>query len=286
MDRASEIPKGTTGLELTELNWLYDHHKTKEIERQQMVVDLELKSGDKVLDLGCGPGLWTQMLAEQVLPNGLVVGLDFDSHLIDFAQKQLIEADRYANTVQYKVGDFHETPFEDGFFDLVFFGNCFAYLTDFHKALQEQKRITKVGGRVAAKDFDGAIIIFHPIDPVLQNKVLTATATGLRDNPPKPFFNNYTGRNLHGLFLQEKFINVTTKSYAVQKLFPLSPEAKRYISGNAKWYAKMGADYLSETELKQWDAHFDPDSADYILDRDDFYFCMLEVVTIGTVDSK
>ncbi|HEX7514927.1 MAG TPA: methyltransferase, partial [archaeon] len=76
--------------------------------------------------------------------------------------------------------------------------------------------------------------------------------------------------------------DVSTKSYAIQKLSPLIPEAKRYIAGNAEWHAKIGTPYLSEEDLNQWRTHFDPNSDNYILDLEEFYFCMLEVLTIGT----
>ena len=39
-----------------------------------------------VLDLGCGPGLWSSMFAEKVKPNGRVVGVDIDSRWIDYAE--------------------------------------------------------------------------------------------------------------------------------------------------------------------------------------------------------
>ena len=75
-------------MELTELNWLLDHHKTKEHERWRMVEDLYLKPGDKVLDLGCGPGLWVPMFAEKVAPDGKVVGADFDETLVEYAKNR------------------------------------------------------------------------------------------------------------------------------------------------------------------------------------------------------
>jgi len=282
MVETEKLFEGETGLELTHVEWLVDHHKAKEQERRQMVDDLNLKPGDVVLDLGCGPGLWTPLLAEKVKPNGRVIGLDFDPALINYAVNNL-EKEPLRDIIEFREADFNASPFEDDTFDLIFFSNCFAYVTEPLKALEEQARVTKKGERVAAKDFDGAIIIFHPIDPCLSLKVMAATARRLQENPPEPLFDNYVGRKMHRFFLQTGFKDVSTKTYAIQKLSPLTPEAKRYITGNAEWYARMGSPYLSEEDLQQWQAHFDPTSDKYILDLEEFYFCMLEVLTIGTV---
>jgi hypothetical protein len=145
------------------------------------------------------------------------------------------------------------------------------------------KRVTKKGGRIAAKDFDGALFIVHPIEPQLSLKILAAAAQALKENPLEPLFDNFIGRKMHGLFLQAGFKDVSTTSRAIQILSPLIPEAKRYITGNAEWHAKIGSPYSSEEDLKQWRAHFDPNSDNYILDLEEFYFCMLEVLTVGTV---
>jgi ubiquinone/menaquinone biosynthesis C-methylase UbiE len=269
-------------LELIDLEWLLDHHKSKEQERIQMVESFNIKPGDIVLDLGCGPGLWTSALAEKVKPNGKVIGVDSTPELLNFAIKNL-EKDPLKHLIEFKKSDFHEIPFRSDMFDFIFFGNCFAYVEDHFKVIEEMKRAAKPGGRVAAKDFDGGLFIVHPIDPCLTLRVLSASAQSLKEKPIEPKFDNFTGRIMHGLFVKAGFKDVTTTSYAIQKLSPLSPEVKHYIAGNAEWLVKTGSPYLSEEDAQQWRSHFDPNSENYVLDLQEFYFCMLEIITIGTV---
>ena len=78
-----------TVLEFGCTNWIYDHHKAKEEERYQMLDDLHLKAGDVVLDLGCGPGFWTVMLAEKVKPDGKVIGIDLTPEFLSYARENL-----------------------------------------------------------------------------------------------------------------------------------------------------------------------------------------------------
>ncbi len=106
--------------------------------------------------------------------------------------------------------------------------------------MEEQKRVTRKGGRIAVKDFQGSVLVVHPIEPLLTLKVVTAAAQALKDNPPNPPFDNFSGQKLRGLLLKAGLKNVSATSYAVQMLPPLTPEAKRYITGNAKWYADKG----------------------------------------------
>ena len=274
--------QSTQGMEWISLEWLLDHHKTKEQERRRMVADLNLAPGDAILDLGCGPGLWTPLFAEKVKPNGRVVGVDVSPELIDYAVSTL-EKEPLKDIIEFRVADVCAIPFEDNSFDTLFCGNCFAYLTNHLKVLEEQKRVTKKGGRVVAKEFDDGLIILHPIDPHLSLKVMAAVAQGLKENPRDPPFDNFAGRKLHGMFLQAGFKDVSTVPYAIQKVSPLKAYAKRYITGNAEWYAQIGAPYLSEEDLQRWEAHFDPNSDEYILDLEEFYFCMVEMITVGAV---
>jgi ubiquinone/menaquinone biosynthesis C-methylase UbiE len=262
--------------------WLLDHHIAKEEQRHKMVEDLNLKSGEIVLDLGCGPGLWTHMLAEKVKPDGRIIGLDSNRAFLNYALKNNKKG-QFKKIVEFHEGNFYSLPFEKETFDLVLFGNCISYVKEYQKVLKEQKRVTKKGGRIAVRDFEGSVLVIHPIEPLLTMKVLTAAAQALKDNPPDPFFDNFPGQKLRGHLVKAGLKKISCFSYAVHALPPLTSEEKRYIIGWLKWYSDKGKAYLSTEDLEQWLAYFDPCSDEYILDSDEFYFCALDIMAIGEV---
>ena len=274
--------QSTRGLQLSSVEWLLDHHRAKEAERRQMVDDLGLRSGDRVLDSASGPGLWSRLFAEKVQPGGRVVALDFSPDLLEYAQASLRE-DPLGGVIDLVLGEFNLLPFDGGVFDATFLGNCFCYIHDVLAVLERHKHVTRPGGRVISKEFDGGAVIFHPVDPTLTLKVLTGTAQALAARTGRDRFDNFVGRKMHGMFVRAGFTAVSTRSYAIQKAPPLSRATKRYIRSNADWYGRTAAPYLSDDEQRQWANAFDPASDDCILDRDDFYFGMVETVTEGTV---
>lgn len=269
-----------------------------------MVADLHFQVGQRILDLGSGPGLWTSMFAEKVAPCGQVIGLDFSAQLIDYAVSRLDEDPRRELT-NFTLGDFSTVPFRGRTFDAVFMGNCLSYVADALGVIHEMKRVTGPGGRVVSKEFDDATLIFHPIDPHLTAKVLQAVTGALYKAPdlvhyggqgppasPDPFvaveasvphFDSFMGREMHGLFLRSGFVDVSTTPYAIQKVPPLGPAAKRYMQGNGKWLGATAAPYLYDEDQRRWEAAFDPAADEYVLDNEDFYFCMTEMVTVGTL---
>jgi ubiquinone/menaquinone biosynthesis C-methylase UbiE len=274
--------QNTRGLQLSSVGWLLDHHQAKENDRRQMVNDLRLGPGDRVLDSASGPGLWSRLFAEKVHPGGRVVALDFSPELLGYARATLRE-DPLEDVIDLVLGEFSRLPFDGGTFDVAFLGNCFCYVADIPAVLKQHKDVTRAGGRVISKEFDGGAVIFHPVDATLTLKVVTGAAQALAGRTGPSRFDNFVGRKMHGMFLQAGFTVVSTRSYAIQKLFPLSPVMTRYIRSNAEWYGRMAMPYLSDEEQCQWANAFDLDSDACVLDRPDFYFSMIETVTEGTV---
>lgn len=109
-----------------------------------------LSSGDTLLDLACGPGIYTRPFAREVAP-GVAVGVDLSPAMLRHARRRA-RAARLGNLALVR-GDALHLPFADGRFDAV---NCCGALhlfPDADQALREACRVLKPGGRVTIAAF-------------------------------------------------------------------------------------------------------------------------------------
>lgn len=60
--------------------------------RQRAIAKLDLRPGDRVLDVACGTGLSLQSLRDAVGPEGQVVGVDLSPDMIGLAQQRVVQA--------------------------------------------------------------------------------------------------------------------------------------------------------------------------------------------------
>nr|WP_319386701.1 methyltransferase domain-containing protein [uncultured Roseibium sp.] len=102
--------------------------------------------GGSVLDIGCGFGLETLRLADEIGATGTIAGVDISP---DFITEARTRAEKAGTAIDYRVGDAHDLPFATGIFDSVRAERMLIYLKDVSSALAEMKRVLKPGGRLA-----------------------------------------------------------------------------------------------------------------------------------------
>jgi ubiquinone/menaquinone biosynthesis C-methylase UbiE len=122
-----------------------------------------LTAGQRLLDVGAGPGTITADLADRVAP-GRVTALEANEEALALSRAELgargIEAD-------FVVGDVHALDFADDSFDVVHAHQVLQHVADPVQALREMRRVCRPGGLVAVRDSDYAAFAWYPAMPEL-----------------------------------------------------------------------------------------------------------------------
>jgi SAM-dependent methyltransferase len=139
--------------------------------------------GARVLEVGCGPGHLSILLAEHGLD---VTGVDLDPDMIERARRN---AERLAGDnvrrPRFEVGDAASLPFAGGSFELVVSSLSMHHWSDPVAGLAEIGRVLTPGGRALIWDLRGGTVPFHrhvvePLDHVAASPLRLVSATAWR----------------------------------------------------------------------------------------------------------
>ncbi|KAG9449843.1 hypothetical protein H6P81_009808 [Aristolochia fimbriata] len=143
------------------------------------------KIGDSALDLCCGSGDLSFLLAEKVGLAGKVTGLDFSKEQLSIASvKQASLWNSCYKNITWVEGDALDLPFPDDYFDAVTMGYGLRNLIDKWAAMKEIHRVLRPGSRVSILDFNKSTDIYITLlqEWMLDNVVVpVATSYGLTE---------------------------------------------------------------------------------------------------------
>jgi len=139
-------------------------HRTRTARNSAAHLLPSLRAGQRLLDVGSGPGTITADLAELVAP-GRVVALETADEILTLTRTE-VEACGCDN-VDYVVGDIHALDLPEDSFDVVHAHQVLQHVADPVQALREMVRVCRPGGVVAARDSDYGAFTWFPASPGL-----------------------------------------------------------------------------------------------------------------------
>lgn len=160
---------------------VFDADAARRIERMYRIGDavrrrgiareaLGAGSGERILDVGCGPGFYCAELLEEVGPSGSVTGVDGSQAMLELAARRCAGHEN----IGFHEGDAVSLPVEDACFDGALCVQVLEYVADPTAALAEMYRALRPGGRVLVWDIDWTAFSLHSEDPVRMERVLRA----------------------------------------------------------------------------------------------------------------
>src|SRR4051812_28794777 len=133
-----------------------------------------VSAGDRVLDVGCGPGYLTALAADAAAPGGNAVGVDPSQPMIEQARRT-----RGTGNCSFQVGKAESLDAVDGAFDVVVSSLAVHHIPAEARAaaFAEMHRVLRPGGRLVVADF-------QPPSGRLGRRLVGASAGPvMRDNP-------------------------------------------------------------------------------------------------------
>lgn len=240
---------------------------------------LHLPPGSRGLDAGCGIGQQALLLAVAVGPVGRVVGLDWEAELLEGAE-EIVRMGGLAQRISFYQGDVNQLPWAENSFDWAWSVDCVGYAPFAPlPAVRELVRVVKPGGIVALLAWSSERLL--PGFPLLEAR-LAATTSGLapfaRDTRPEYHFHRALG------WLQRAGLaELAADTFAGTAHAPLSPDLCRALTAllQMRWSGAAGevtaAEWATFCRLTQ------PNSADFVLNRSDYYAFFTYSMFRGTV---
>ncbi|MFB6291102.1 MAG: ubiquinone/menaquinone biosynthesis methyltransferase [Candidatus Bipolaricaulia bacterium] len=113
--------------------------------RKRLISRMVLPKDGSILDLGCGTGKLTRLIAER-MGAGKVVGVDLTPGMIEIATDTL--PGEYKSLVDFRLGVGEDLDFQSNSFDLATSAFTLRNVNDLEKVITEMRRVVKPGGRV------------------------------------------------------------------------------------------------------------------------------------------
>jgi SAM-dependent methyltransferase len=211
---------------LTSVEWLDAHHRAKLAERRRFAAILATYQPDRVVDLGCGTGLWLALLDEILPARCELVGFDVDRDALDVATER---SQHWQRATAFEHVDIEADADTIPTSDVTLAFNVFSYLRDPAKLLST---LARRGGVLVVRQYDGAALRFGPMETRLRGSIESSLRASVASSAQ---FKHYDMDSLYEVLSASSFSKHEFGFELFARTSPFPAEFLAYYQGMLTW---------------------------------------------------
>jgi ubiquinone/menaquinone biosynthesis C-methylase UbiE len=208
-------------------------------QRERVLTAMALQAGERVIDLGCGPGLLALDMLDRIGVHGTLEAIDLSGSMVALAQRRCAA---WPNA-RFQAGDVTALPYAAASFDAAVCIQVYEYVSDIDLALRELRRVLRPGGRAVVMDTDWESCVWHSSDPQRMRDVIDAWDSHCA-HPHLP----------RTLARQAQAAGLAVEQVAVVPLVNVAFDPQTYSAGMIGVLARHATGVLGEATARAWAA--------------------------------
>jgi SAM-dependent methyltransferase len=177
----------------------------------QQLAKIGIKTGERIVDLGCGPGGVLHLLGKRVGPTGSVLGLDRSPHFVELARRFAV--DLGLTQVEVREGDAYDTGLPRASFDGAHMRRVLVNVPKPELVVREMVSLVRPGGWVASFEADVESMLLDP-----PSAEYARLRKAYNENAGSQGIDLFIGRRTHRLFREagvtDLEVDVVTQMHA------------------------------------------------------------------------
>ncbi len=141
------------------------------VKRRSAILDIVgARSGESVLEIGCGAGFYAREVAQMVGPSGRVCAIDISDDQIAAARERCAEFE----WAECETANASQLPYGEETFDAIYCVQVLEYVPEVNDTLSEMHRVLRPGGSIVNLATNWGSLVWHSKDLERMKRVLDA----------------------------------------------------------------------------------------------------------------